>query len=351
MSHSLDSRHMCQNRLSFGQRNILAAAACGIAQGIRAQGADADAVFIKAGVRESDLGDPRLSLDLGSYVAMFELAAVATGNDNFGLWFGQGFLPPMLGLIGEIALCSPTLGSALDNLATLFPFHQQATQTRLRRDGTLLRLEYRILDGRIIDRRQDAELTMGMFANVLRAALGPGWRPEEVHFEHPRPEGWAAHGRAFDADIHFGQPTNALVFRDRDRERPMPAGDLGRLTRLRDELLSVSGGTGRVPFVEQVRGETRRLLTEGAPHIEDVAEALGLARWTLQRRLADEGLSFSDVVDDLRRTLAKRYVSQPHVPLADIAQFLGYSEPSAFSRAFVRWFGISAQQMRRAEAA
>jgi len=328
------------------RRNILAAAACGVTDFIRRRGAGPESVLVAAGVDERQLDDPKLALDLGAYVRLMELAAGETGDDNFGLWFGQQFKPPMLGLIGEIAVASPTLGSALANLAELFPYHQQATETRFARDGELQRLEYRILDGRILERRQDAELTMGMFANVLRHALGDDWAPEEVHFEHARPEAWKDHEKAFDAPAHFGQRTNALVFRVRDLDLPMPRGDLRRLTRLREELVTLAGDTGVLSFLNRVRGEVRSRFPDGYPHVEEVAEALGMARWTLQRRLADHGLTFSDVVEEVRRDLAVFHVRQPHIPISDIGFMLGYSELSAFSRACRRWFGASPQRLR-----
>ncbi|PKU22065.1 AraC family transcriptional regulator [Telmatospirillum siberiense] len=336
-------------RPRFEQRNVLAAAASGVSDFISGRGGDAGKVFEQAGVNERCLGDPFLALDLSDYCAMMETAAAETGDDNFGLWFGQQFQPRSLGLIGEIALAAPTLGAALDNLASLFPYHQQATETRFTQDADgLLHLEYRILDGRILERRQDAELTMGMFANVFRSSLGPGWTPEEVHFEHPRPFAWHDHRDAFDAPVYFGQRTNGLVFRNRHLDRRMPKGDLARLTDLRAQLVALAGSTGAPPFLERVRAEIRSRLPEGPPHIEVVAGSMGLARWTLQRRLADQGISFSQLVEEVRRALAAHYVRQPHIPLSDLASQLGYAELSVFSRAFARWFGCAPSRVRTA---
>ncbi|MDR3437006.1 AraC family transcriptional regulator [Telmatospirillum sp.] len=331
------------------RRNILAAAANGVGRFIARWGGDADRVLGRAGIDADTVLHPKAALDLGRYVTMMELAAAETGNDNFGLWYGQEFTPEMLGLIGEIAIASPTLGSAVENLALLFPYHQHATETRLRVEGDLLHLEYRILDGQIVERRQDAELTMGMYANVFRHCLGQSWEPEEVFFEHPTPEGWRDHEQAFRAPIHFGQRTNALVFRDKDLGRPMPKADLTRLVRLREELLRIAGGTGQPSFLNRIQGEIRSRLPEGNPHIEDVAQSLGQARWTLQRRLSDQGLSFSDLVDGVRRDLARLHLRQRHIPVADIGFILGYSEVSAFSRACRRWFGTSPQKIRQSD--
>lgn len=332
------------------RRNILAAAANGLGDFIAQTGGQPEVVFERIGVDPACLGDKRTALDLADYVAMMEEAARATRHDNFGLWFGQRYRPEMLGLIGEIALAAPTLGSAIEHLAQWFPWHQQATETRLARRGEFLRLEYRILDGSIVDRRQDAELTMGMFANVFRACLGPHWAPEAVLFEHARPMAWREHETAFDAEARWSQGTNALVFRDRGLSRPMPAGDLSRLQSLTSDLAAVAGSCGAPSFVDRLRGEIRRRLATGEVGIDEVAETLAIPSWTLQRRLAGYGATFSGLIEQTRRELARHYLAQVHLPLGDVAFLLGYSEPSAFSRAFTRWYGTSPRAWRRATA-
>jgi len=329
-------------------RKVLASAANGFASFLGTMGGNCASVLGRAGVAEHDISNPRLALDLGAYCTMMELAAQETRHDNFGLWFGQQFQPEMLGLIGEATLSAPTLGAALETLAGLFPFHQQATHTRLGRDCGLLRLEYRILDGRIVQRRQDAELTMGMFVNVLRRALGAQWTPDEVHFEHATPEAPQEHERAFGAPAHFGQPCNALVFRAPDLERRMKDGNLDRWSTLRAELVRLAGSKGGPSFLDRVKGEIRSQLSEGYPHIDAIADALEIPRWTLQRRLADHGVSFSEAVEQVRQDLARLYLAQRHIPLTDIAILLGYSELSAFSRAVKRWSGVSPKSMRDA---
>ena len=214
----------------------------------------------------------------------------------------------------------------------------------------MVALEYRILDGAILARRQDAELTMGMFVNVLRSVFGPTWAPEEVHFEHPRPEQAQEHARAFQAPLHWGQRTNALIFKRPAEDIAMPGADIKQMDRLRRQLLHAAhGSAGEVPLIRRVQAEIRSRLVDGTPYIEDVADALDIRRWTLQRALADEGVSFSDMVEQVRHQLARLYVQQTHVPIADIAFLLGYSEISAFSRAFTRWFDRSPRQFRAHE--
>lgn len=328
------------------QRSVLAAATTGFTDFLTRNGGTADRVLARAGMAEDQLSDINRPVDLASYVRMMELAASDTGNDNFGLWFGQQFKPEMLGLIGGIAIASATLGAALVNVARYFPYHQQATHTAFTQRGELFSLEYRIIDGGIVERRHDAELTLGMFANIFRHCLGPQWAPEQVHFEHPKPAAWRDHTQAFCAPVHFGQRTNALIFRGGPLHQRMPSGDLHRAGLLSDQLIRISGGTGTLSLLDHVKGEIRSRLPGGVPDIGTIADSVGFQRWTLQRRLADYGLNFSAVIDQVRRELAERHLRQRYVSVMEISDLLGYSELSAFSRAFRRWFGIPPQQYR-----
>jgi len=327
--------------------HVLAAVCCGIDHFIRAEGADPDRVLGKAGVDDRVLADPLAAVSLASFVDMMEGGAAETGNGHFGLLFGQQFQPLALGLIGELALAAPSAGAALAAFAKLFPLHQQNTQTRLVQEPGLLRLEYRILDGKIWARRQDAELTMGMFANVARQVLGPDYALEDVWFEHPRPEQSRAHERAFDAPVFFASPTNAITFRARGLDRKLPGADPARFAAIAARLQAIGGEPAEMTLNSAVCNEIRRLLPEGYPQVELVAENLGFARWTLQRRLAERGLSFSDCVDQVRAKLGRMYLSEPQLSIGTISDLLGYSEISAFSRAFRRWYGVAPDAMRR----
>jgi len=270
------------------QRNVLAAATTGFTGFLSRNGGAAERVFACVGLVEDQLTDINRPLDLSSYVRMMELAAAETGNENFGLWFGQQFKPEMLGLIGGIALASPTLGAALVNVARLFPYHQQATHTAFTRHRDLLSLEYRIIDGSILERRHDAELTLGMLANIFRHCLGANWAPEAVHFEHPKPAEWRQHFHAFSAPVYFGQRTNALIFRDDRLHQRMPQGDLHRTNVLSEQLVRISGSIGTLSLLDHVKGARERAgrgelafgtvdswliwnLSRGATHVTDAS--------------------------------------------------------------------------------
>ncbi len=326
---------------------VLAPAATGVPDFIQRYGGDPDRIFGRAGIDPNCLGNPTLNLSLKSYCGLFEEAARQTQHDNFGLWFGYQFVPSNLGLLGYVAIHSATMRAALENFVALFPFHQQGTEMQLRRRDGLYSLEYRIHDAQILERRQDAELSLGMFCNIFRHCYGSGWVPEEIHFEHPKPAEWKEHEQAFQAPVFFGQRTNAILFRAEDLAGRMPNADQRLLAILRTCLTEMGPAVRRSEsLVDRLRSELRRMLPDGYPSLEKVAETLGMAVWTVQRRLTEEGLTYKQLVEDTRKELALMYLRQNHIPLSELAFLLGYSELSAFSRAFRRWTGLSPRDYR-----
>jgi len=331
---------------------ILASAAYGLPDFIQHHGGDADRILGECRIDPEQLTHPTLALNLQQYCDVFEEAARQTGHDNFGLHFGQQFLPQFLGLIGYVGICSDTLGDALNNVCASFALHQQASLLRLSCQGDLCRLEYQVQYGPIMHKRQDAESSLGMFANLIRAALGPHWAPERVEFEHPQPEAWYEHCKAFDAPVLFARGSNALIFRSKTLHRPMPGRDPRLLALVLESIRRLGAAqqperSGRL--ISDVKTSIRQhLADDGAPSLEAVSSHLRLPVWSIQRRLAEQGLTFSRLLEQMRQELAAWYLQQSSMPLSELALVLGYSEISAFSRAFRRWFGVSPRQWRQA---
>lgn len=331
-----------------GAPGVLASSATGIVPWIERYKGDVDRIFGNAGISPAMAGSTTLVLNLESFCRLFEESARLTRNDNFGLWFGIKFEPRDLGLWGYAAVSAPTLKAALETLVDLFPLHQQCSSMRLLPHAQgLMRLEYRIETPEISHRRQDAELTLGQIVSLMREALGPGWVPEEVRFEHPRPEAWREHERAFGAPVFFSQTSNAIVFRSNILSTPMPAQDLRLMAAMRECLERMAGRHDlRASVTDRVRAAIRARLPEGFPPLEDVAHDLRLPINVIHRELHFDGTSYSALVETSRRDLALTYLRQRQLSLTDIAFLLGYSELSAFSRAVRRWMGASPRDVR-----
>ncbi|MBO9644000.1 MAG: AraC family transcriptional regulator [Pseudacidovorax sp.] len=321
---------------------------------IQLEGGDADRILGSAGLCPEHLSDTARRIDLKQYCSVFEEAARQTGDDNFGLHYGRQFKPDALGMLGYVGMSSATVGEALRNMARVFPYHQQGSLFQLVDAGEFFRLDYQVRHGGIVRKRHDAELSLCMFLNLMRHALGPEWAPEQVHLENPRPASWNEHRKVFSAPVLFEQEMNSLVFRKGMLDCPMPSRDSRLLALLIDNmrqstLQSLPGEeTAEQCLVDEVKAQIQRMIGDGEPTMEQVANGLRIPVWTLQRRLSEQHQNFTALVEEMRRELATYYLRQSSVPLSEVALMLGYSESSAFSRAFRRWFGSSPRQWRDA---
>lgn len=327
-------------------QGVLSAAASGLSDFITKKGADVEHIFDISGINPELLISPTLSLQLPNYCKVLEHAAIISNCDNFGLHYGQQFQPKSLGLIGYIALCSPTLESALKNMTHYFYLHQKNTLTRMVDLGECWRIDYQVQHGAILTRRQDAELTIGMFMNVIRQVLGHHYSAREIHFEHPRPDFWQEHSKLLNTSVYFDQPFNSLVIVKKDMQCSMPTSDPLLLTMMLDNLRLLNLSVQSQGLSDQVRSHIQLKLGNGEPNLEMIATDLGISSYSLTRYLKSEGLTFSSLVDAVRCELAEYYIKQKNIPISEMAFLLGYSESSAFSRAFKRWFGINPRQFR-----
>jgi AraC-like DNA-binding protein len=324
-------------------------AAHGAVEFFQRMGLDPDSVLNTVGLRREELTDPTGEVSLMQYCRMFEVAASMAGRSNLGLEFGATFLPQHLGHIGYLAVTAPTVGRALRCLADELPFHQQATFIGIETFGShRLALSYGIVDGSVTERRQDAEFSLTVLLNLLRQALGPGWCPNEVHFTHSRPHPPRLHERIFGSVIRFDEEANRIVFSRDSLAAAMPRRDdvlhgllgaeIARQRKLRQYDPDI---------VASVRYQIERLLPKGHCDLDSVAKACGIPSWSIKRKLRARGLGFQDLLLAVRQELAPLYLVGRGMPATDVALSLGYSELSAFSRAFRQWTGVSPRDFVR----
>jgi len=172
--------------------------------------------------------------------------------------------------------------------------------------------------------------------------------PLEVHVTHDAPAHRAAYERMFRAPVVFGAKWNALKI-DKGfvglRQPPVSRYVFGVLSERADALLQDLERA--VTLRGRVEGLLIPMLHAGAPSVDEIAAKLGLSRPTLYRRLTAEGASFEKVLDALRHRMALHYLDGKKVSVNEAAYLVGFSEPSAFSRAFRRWTGTSPGKRRR----
>jgi AraC-like DNA-binding protein len=191
------------------------------------------------------------------------------------------------------------------------------------------------------------ELCFALVAQRVRQLSALPFRITAVEFVH-RVGDPAAYRAFFDAPVQFGAPINQLVFPAAALDASLTSSDPGLLailTRAADELAA------RAPADPSLQAQVARVLRDALRadegHVDHVAKRLGLTSRSLQRRLKDEGTSFNLVREQVRRDLTQRYLAE-NLSIAEISFLLGFSEPSAFFRAFKRWTGMTPVEARRA---
>ena len=325
--------------------------ACLTFQHMREQGVRTDTALKEAGLVRSQLRDPDKRIPFAKHVRFLEIAADRLNDPFWGLHLGASIHPKQVGLLGYVALSSETLGEALKNLTRYLSVLSEGAEAELVLQGDTVSALSRILDPDVLDCRQIADFGMSTLLTTCRALTGTDLNPERVDFRTPQPSSTAEHKRIFNATVRFDQPRTGLVFNSRIMNLAISTADSGLLKVLERYCREILGRRPAVPtLVYQVRELISGLLTTGDPTIDTVSADLNMSSRTLERRLNAQGLSYRRVLDEFRRQLAERYLEDERLGLSQITYLLGYSEPTAFNRAFRRWTGLTPTQFRNAVA-
>jgi AraC-like DNA-binding protein len=323
-------------------------AATGLLEAIKRGGGDPDQILRALGLDRAAFADPDGFVAWFVFAQALEAAARATGDDCFGLHFGERFQPKDLGPLAYVVLNSPTVTVAFENAGRYLRVHNQAVTMSFAVEGERAYLRH-VLPGLETEApRQHNEYSAAVALNTIRLMAGSQWAPLEVHFAHAAPGRTSEHLRVFGAPVAFGCPTNALVMEREFVERQIPAADprlypivQQYLERLLREMPPEDG------LVASVRRAVAESMRDGDPTLTRVARKVAIGRRTLQRRLKVSGVDYKELVDDTRRRFALDYLRDRQTTVTEIAYLLGYSELSAFNRAFRRWTGATPLTYRR----
>lgn len=182
----------------------------------------------------------------------------------------------------------------------------------------------------------------------VRMRPRPDLRVARVEFRRPEPPYAGSYEEVLRAPIRFGAGKDRVCFVRGEWEKALATRDatladiLDEQARARSEVVT----DWRGHFAGQVRDAIVKMLPDGAP-VEAVSRFLGVSARTLQRRLADADTTYSGLLDDARRGLAETYLSDRRTSIGEVAFLLGFSDPSTFHRAFVRWTGEAPGRFRR----
>ena len=311
------------------------------------EGVSRSCLAAEAGIR---LGGDSSGVRFEDLAAAYEAAARLTGNAAFGLHLGERTASRMYGLLGYLLANSLTLGEALTNLVSYQGLWSRSAGFELDVRGGGVRLRYWNSGGVPPEqRRQESEQMLSALITFIRSVVNVPVFPAEVRFEHSAPVATPEHERIFGCRLFFGAATTELTLAADRLGLPIPEADpdLARLLKRQAEA-DLGDSLSEEPFLRRVQSLAgAAILSSGDVSLSGLAAAAGMGQRTLQRRLQREGLTVRSLVDQTRLALARRLLGEGRLPLAQIAFRLGYSQTSAFHRAFRRQTGLTPQQSRR----
>ena len=308
-------------------------------------GLDWEPLVRSVGLEPADLAVQDRWIPAAAVAQLLEISAAVSGREDFGLRLVEFRRLANLGPLALVIREEPDVRSVLEILIRYEHTYNQAISIRLSEANGLATIRIDLELGEPTGTRQATELAVGALHQIHRHLHGTRWQPLSVCFSHPAPADISTHRRIFGHVMQFQREFSGFVLRASDLTAPNEIAD-PLLRPYAHQFLDTISPPADITTVTRVRELIEVLLPTGHCSIVQVARSLGVDRRTVQRRLADSGDTFSSLHNTVRAELAERLVPNPRRSLTEIAEELGFSEPSAFSRWFRRQFGCSPKEWR-----
>jgi AraC-like DNA-binding protein len=297
----------------------------------------------RVGLSERDFEGRQPRISAASQAKFLEYAAEATDDSAFGLHLAAEANPREAGLLFYVTSAANDIDEAL----TLFARYSRIANEAVRikrahaREGLIAEISFIGLPRHTA--KQVTEFGIAATIKALREIAGRNIRPTRLSFIHQRNSDLPAFELFFGCPVEFGASSDQVAFSNETLALPLVTEDPHLLETLRPicDTAAKERGTAIGSLRAAVENEAQKLLPHGKAKRHRVAKSLGHSERTLTRKLADEGTTYEEVLDQLRQSLALQYIKEQGVSLSQIAWLLGYGGSTSFNHAFRRWTGRS----------
>tara|TARA_B100000446_G_scaffold180218_1_gene196094 strand:- start:3512 stop:4507 length:996 start_codon:yes stop_codon:yes gene_type:complete len=305
---------------------------------------DALALLDECGIDYQQLLSQQGSIQSAQLYKLLHTTAEKTGDPFIGLKLSEKQSHNILGLVGILMEKSPNVRAAILNGIQYFKLHGQGIHLELEEHGDRALYKFQI-----IDRFEQVQTTVDMAirnsCNIVRILTGRYDAIDAVYLKRSNPEASNQFRKLMGVPVTFNHELNALIYNRKLLDIPLPgysdllyAELLGRVERLYKEIPQT--------ITEQVKASVHDSLPSGQCSIDTTAKKLGLSRQQLQLRLKNEGNNYKDITEQVRKTIAKERLLNSDISITNLSVLLGYSDQTAFGRAFQRWYGMRPRSWR-----
>lgn len=283
--------------------------------------------------------DELITIPLDDFTAMLDEVAVLTNNPAVGLEVGKSITAANLGVLGYVLLACPHLGAVLSRLERYARLVDRAYFMEISMENDHLKMVWPLMLHETYHAAY-SEMGMATFVQYARNLTAKDMPIHSVTFCHQPLTDEKQYTDFFGGKVLFDQAEVSLKFDINYLNLPLRQPD--------DKLLAIlekqaKQALAQIPnqeqFLQQVHTVMLSLCREALPTLDEVANKLNMSARTLQRKLAEHSFTFQQLLEQTQQHLAGQYLKDEHLQLVEIAQLLGYSDQSAFTRAFKRWTG------------
>jgi AraC-like DNA-binding protein len=295
-------------------------------------------------VSARDFANPEVRIPHRLFLRAIEHGIAFSQDPLFGLHAGERVEAIDLDVVEYAARCKPTLRDAVLTLRRFVRILHGGCEVDLIESGSEAQIRIRVTDD-VLRPPAAHHFLVAAIASFLRRNAAPAVRPLRIGFEHPRPAYAVSYQPA--TEVVFGVACDFIVLHTTDLAvpTPWPNADVARAFEREAEKVCERLAMND-DVVGQIPGLVARLFDTGSVSMAEAARRLDMSVATLRRRIRKHGTTFNEIANDERRKLAERYLSRSNPSIGEIAFLLGFKNPSAFSRAFRKWRGVSPSEYR-----
>jgi AraC-like DNA-binding protein len=335
---------------SLNQHSTLVSVAALVVDALDSYGLAFRPILEESGLDADKVYDPSGRIPILKYKKLWELSVQYSGDPCFGLTYAAYIQPSSLHGLGLSWIASHSLKDGLERLVRFQRILSTDQQLGLRETQT----GYCVYDAvgqkddpiQFPDAAYDSQVAS--IYKICQIMLGPDIKPIRVSVEHPAPPCKERFEQFFRIPVNFDASETAIEFAKEISELPVSSAN-PELTRINDQIvIDYLNQFEQDDIVTQTRKFIIDHLPSGVPRQAIIASNLNLSLRNFQRKLAQSGTSFTDVLSHVRHEMACYYLKAPNHPIIEISYLLGFTDSSNFSRAFKRWNGQSPNHFRQA---
>ena len=311
------------------------------------RGCDARAIFKQAGLKPERLGDANARYSVVAMQKLWALAIEASGDENFAYKVGRQWRPTTFHALGYTWLASTTLAEALRRIARYSRIVNSGVEISFQQGGSCAELIIDVQYHKFSIHQGAHDAALGALMTMLRMLMGESYSPMEIHCFYARPATAIGFEHDLRCPILYDMPANKILFDNADLHRQLASANAELQKINEDLLLEKMHQLDRACMVTRVTQAINKQLPSSEVYEKNIAVSLGVSLRSMQRQLAKQQQSFTQLLEEIRKQLAEQYLANSQMSLNEITYLLGFANQANFTRAFKRWYGIPPSSYRQ----